>query len=95
MSRTRFISLLLLVSVLAMLLVALNPQPMLLELGVLQLQLRQGLVLVIVLAMGLLIGVMLRIAWITELLTERGRLRRALKISEAKVRAATGTQLEK
>ena len=89
MSRTTFIVLLLLASVLAMVFVALNPQLVTVEIAVQQLHVRQGVVLMIAFVMGLLAGVLLRIQWIAELLRERGRLRRALKIAETRVRAAT------
>lgn len=84
MAQIKLIALLLLAFVLALFCVALNPNLVLLELGVVTLQIRQGVLLVLVLIIGLLIGVALQAKWIAELLAERGRLRRALKAAETK-----------
>jgi uncharacterized membrane protein YciS (DUF1049 family) len=93
MIRTKFIVMLLLVMALAMVFVTLNPQPVNLELVVLHWQPRLGLALVIAFAVGLAIGALSRGVWVAELLQERGRLRRALKAAEAKVRGyATGSE---
>jgi uncharacterized membrane protein YciS (DUF1049 family) len=93
MVRTKFIVLLLLVMALAMVFVTLNPQPVTIELALVHWQPRLGLALVIAFAMGLAIGALSRGAWVTELLQERGRLRRALKAAEAKVRGyAAGSE---
>lgn len=46
-----------------------------------------GLALIIAAVVGFLIGVLVRGAWVAELLSERGRLRRALKSAEAKARS--------
>ena len=85
MSRTRIALVMVLLVTLAMLLVALNPQPALVELVVLQLQPRLGVLMVMSFVTGLLVGILLRATWIAELLNERGRLRRALKLAQSSV----------
>ncbi len=90
MGRKRFLLLLLIVAVAAMLFVALNAGVVTVELAVVSLNAPLGLALVIALAIGLVVGVLMRGAWVAELLSERGRLRRALKAAEAKVRAQAG-----
>ena len=85
MSRTRIALVMVLLVTLAMLLVALNPQPALVELVVLQLQSRLGVLMVMSFVTGLLVGILLRATWIAELLNERGRLRRALKLAQSSV----------
>ena len=95
MGRKKFLLLLLVVMALAMVFVALNPQTVAIELAVVSWQLPLGLALVIAAAAGLITGVLMRAAWMAELLSERGRLRRALKAAEAKVRAqAAGSEHE-
>jgi uncharacterized membrane protein YciS (DUF1049 family) len=92
MSRTKFFLLLLLALLLAMGFVALNPQRVNTEFALVQVQPRLGVALVVALALGLIIGVLLRVLWVAELLLERGRLRRALKIAESRARAAAGVE---
>ena len=87
MLRTKFIVLLLIVMAMAMLFVTLNPQFVPVELAWMRWRARLGTTLVIAFALGLMVGVMLRGVWVTELLSERGRLRRALKAAEAKARS--------
>lgn len=95
MGRTKFLLLLLLATLLAMVFVALNSQSIVIELALLSLRLPLGLALVIAVVVGLVAGMLLRGAWVAELLSERGRLRRALKAAEAKARMhATGTERE-
>lgn len=92
MGRNRFLLLLLIALVAAMLFVALNAGVVTVELALFSLNAPLGLVLVIALALGMIAGVLMRAAWVTELLSERGRLRRALKVAEAKARAQAGEQ---
>jgi uncharacterized membrane protein YciS (DUF1049 family) len=87
MGRTRFFLLLLIVVVLAMLFAALNPQAVDIELALFNLKLSLGMALIIAVAAGVVIGVLMRGRWVAELLAERGRLRRALKLAEANARA--------
>lgn len=86
MAQVKLIALLSLAFVLALLCVALNPNLVLIELGVVTIQMRQGVILIVALIIGLLLGVMLQAKWIAQLLAERGRLRRALKAAETKLR---------
>jgi uncharacterized integral membrane protein len=94
MLRTKFILLLLLIMALAMLFVILNPQTVGVELAFVHWQLTLGLALLIALAAGIVIGMLIRGAWVAELLNERGRLRRALKAAEAKARSDASRELE-
>jgi uncharacterized integral membrane protein len=87
MGRTKFLLLLAIVVVLAMLFVALNPHTTAIELALFSLDLPLGLALVIATATGVVIGVLMRGRWVAELLAELGRLRRALKSAEASARA--------
>lgn len=86
MAQVKLIALLSLAFVLALLCVALNPDLVLIELGVVTIQMRQGVILIVALIIGLLLGVALHAKWIAQLLAERGRLRRALKAAETKLR---------
>ncbi len=45
-----------------------------------------GVALVVAFVIGLLIGLAWQMRWVAQLLSERGRLRRALRLAEAKVR---------
>jgi uncharacterized membrane protein YciS (DUF1049 family) len=84
MLRTRILVLLLLAFLLAMLFVALNPQVVTLELVLWHGRVRLGLALMLTLALGFVLGVAVRAAWLGDLLRERGRLRRALKAAETR-----------
>jgi uncharacterized integral membrane protein len=87
MAHRKFLMILIIVMLAALIFTALNPQSIQLELAFVQVKLRLGVVLVIALALGLLLGIFVKGLWVAELLSERGRLRRALKASEAQVRA--------
>lgn len=87
MSRFLFRLSLVLAALAAILISAMNRAPVAIELAFLELRSPLGLALVVAFVIGLLAGLTWRIAWIAELLRERGRLRRALRIAEAKVRA--------
>jgi len=87
MAHRKFLMILIIVMLAALIFTALNPQSIQLELAFMQVKLRLGVVLVIALALGLLLGIFVKGLWVAELLSERGRLRRALKASEAQVRA--------
>jgi uncharacterized integral membrane protein len=86
MGRKRFFTLLLVAMFAALVFAALNPQSVQVELAFMQMHLPLGIALVIASAIGLAVGVLMRGAWVAELLSERGRLRRALKAAEAKAR---------
>lgn len=89
MSRTQLFLLLFVVALLAMVFVAMNPQPVAVELAWGSLRLRLGVALVIALALGIIAGVLLRGVWVAELLAQRGRLRRALKQAESRALQAS------
>lgn len=86
MGRKRFITLLLIAMLAALVFAALNPQSVQVELAFMQMHTPLGIALVVACAFGLAIGVLIRGRWVAELLSERGRLRRALKAAEAKAR---------
>ncbi|MGE0115212.1 MAG: lipopolysaccharide assembly protein LapA domain-containing protein [Steroidobacteraceae bacterium] len=93
MGRKKFLLLLFVVMALGMVLVALNSQTVVIELALVSWRLPLGLALVMAVAVGLIAGVMMRVAWVAELLSERGRLRRALKAAEARARTlAAGSE---
>ncbi|HVY23766.1 MAG TPA: LapA family protein [Steroidobacteraceae bacterium] len=92
MARRKFMMVLLLVMLLALVFTAFNPQQVSIELAFVQVHLRLGVALVIALALGLIIGIAVKGMWVTELLSERGRLRRALKAAESQVRALAEKQ---
>ncbi|HKQ80988.1 MAG TPA: lipopolysaccharide assembly protein LapA domain-containing protein [Steroidobacteraceae bacterium] len=71
---------------LALLITALNPDPVALELAVVQFNAPLGFALVVVFVLGLLAGMLWRVRWVAELLGERGRLRRALRLAESRAR---------
>lgn len=89
MNRTQLFLLLFVVALLAMVFVAMNPQPVAVELAWGSLRLRLGVALVIALALGIIAGVLLRGVWVAELLAQRGRLRRALKQAESRALQAS------
>lgn len=92
MARSKFFAVLIVVMLAALVFTALNPQPVQLELAFVQVNLRLGVMLVIALALGLVLGIFVKGLWVAELLSERGRLRRALKAAEAQVRAMAEKQ---
>lgn len=92
MGRVKFLLLLSIVVVLAMLFVALNPHSIAVELALFDVELPLGLALVTAIAVGVVLGVLMRGRWVAELLAERGRLRRALKSAEASARAQSSNR---
>jgi uncharacterized integral membrane protein len=72
---------------LALILSAMNPQSIQIELAFAHLSSPLGVALIICFALGLLAGLALRVYWVAELLNERGRLRRALRTAEANARS--------
>lgn len=87
MSRVLFLSLIVAVALVALLVSAMNPVRVDVELAFIRITAPLGLVLVVSLAVGLLVGLASRAYWIAELLQERGRLRRALRLAESKARS--------
>ena len=87
MSRVLFLSLVVVLALAAILVSAMNPVRVDVELAFIRITAPLGLVLVVALAAGLLAGLASRAYWIAELLQERGRLRRALRLAESKARS--------
>lgn len=87
MSRVLFRVSLVAAAFIALFVSAMNPQSVDLELAFTELRSPLGFALVISFVIGLLAGLLWRVAWIAELLSERGRLRRALRKSETHVRS--------
>jgi uncharacterized integral membrane protein len=71
--------------VLAMLFAALNQQLFEVDIAFAKFEVSSGLALLIAFAAGLLAGSFARSRWVAELLAERGRLRRALRLAEARL----------
>lgn len=74
--------------VLAMLFTALNQQLFEVDIAFLEFEVSSGLALLIAFAAGLLAGAFARARWVAELLAERGRLRQALRLAEARLGTA-------
>jgi uncharacterized integral membrane protein len=74
--------------VLAMLFTALNQQLFEVDVAFLEFEVSSGLALLIAFAAGLLAGAFARARWVAELLAERGRLRQALRLAEARLGTA-------
>jgi uncharacterized integral membrane protein len=91
MSRLFFIVILVLAALLAVLLTAMNAGRVEIELAFVRLSSPLGVSLVVAFTVGLLLGLVWQLRWIAQLLSERGRLRRALRIAEAKARPEGGT----
>jgi uncharacterized integral membrane protein len=89
--RIAFISAVVLLAVLAVLFAALNRQRFDVDLLITQAPVSSGLALLIAFAAGLLAGALWRSNWIARLLAERGRLRHALRLAEARRPSATDT----
>ena len=87
MSRLLFIALLLAVALLALLVSAMNASRVEIELAFARFESPLGVALVVTFACGLIAGLVWQVKWIAQLLNERGRLRRALRIAEAKARS--------
>ena len=86
MSRFLFRASLVLAAFIALFVSAMNQELVAIELAFLKVRSSLGLVLVVAFVVGLLAGLFWRIAWIAELLSERGKLRRALRVAETRVR---------
>ena len=87
MSRFLFRASLVLAAFIALIVTAMNQEPVAIELAFLKLRSTAGLALVIAFVLGLIAGLLWRIAWVAELLRERSKLRRALRVAEEQVRA--------
>jgi uncharacterized integral membrane protein len=78
--------------VLAMLFAALNQQHFEVDVAFLRFDVSSGLALLIAFSAGLLAGAFARARWVAELLAERGRLRQALRLAEARLGASAPVQ---
>lgn len=87
MSRFFFILVLLVAALLALLVSAMNADRVEIELAFARIASPLGVALVVAFTIGLLAGLAWQIKWVAQLLSERGRLRRALRIAEAKARS--------
>ena len=74
--------------VLALLFTALNQQVFDVDIAFAEFEVSSGLALLIAFAAGLLAGGFARARWVAELLAERGRLRRALRLAERRLGVA-------
>ena len=74
--------------VLAMLFAALNQQPFEVDVAAFRFEVSSGLALLLAFSAGLLAGALARSRWVAELLAERGRLRHALRLAEARLSSA-------
>jgi uncharacterized membrane protein YciS (DUF1049 family) len=83
-----FCAVLLLVAA-AVLFTALNQQHFEVDVAIARFGVSSGLALLIAFAAGLLAGALWRSAWIARLLADRGRLRNALRLAEARRPAAS------
>ena len=88
--RIAFVSAIVLLVVLAVLFTALNRQRFDVDVLMARFTVSSGLALLIAFAAGLLAGALVRSHWIARLLAERGRLRHALRLAEAR-RAPEGS----
>jgi uncharacterized integral membrane protein len=88
MTRIVFLFSVTLAALVALLISAMNPSQVDIELAFLRITAPLGVALVIALVVGLLAGLFWRGYWVAELLNERGRLRRALRLAETRARTA-------
>jgi uncharacterized integral membrane protein len=77
--------------VLALLFTALNQQVFDVDIAFAEFAVSSGLALLIAFAAGLLAGAFVRSRWVAELLAERGRLRRALRLAEGRLGGSIST----
>jgi uncharacterized integral membrane protein len=82
--RAAFLCAVLLLLAAAVLFTALNQQHFEVDVAVARFGVSSGLALLIAFAAGLLAGAVWRSAWIARLLADRGRLRNALRLAEAR-----------
>lgn len=88
MSRFLFLFSITLAALLALLVSAMNAGRVEIELAFGRIVSPLGVALVVAFTIGLLAGLAWRVYWVAELLSERGRLRRALRLAECEARAA-------
>jgi uncharacterized integral membrane protein len=76
---------------LALLFTALNQQQFDVDVAFARFSVSSGLALIIAFGAGLLFGVLAQAGWIARLLTERGKLRHALRLAESRRSTSSGT----
>ena len=86
--RVAFAIVLVFLFMLALLFTALNQQVFDVDIAFAEFAVSSGLALLIAFAAGLLAGAFARSRWVAELLAERGRLRRALRLAERRLGGA-------
>ena len=82
--RIAYLSAFLALAALALLFTALNPHRFDIDVGLTRFGMSAGLALLIAFSAGLLAGAAWRSNWIARLLSERGRLRHALRLAESR-----------
>jgi uncharacterized integral membrane protein len=92
MRRFLFRASIVLAGLLALLISAMNGGHVEIELAFARFSSPLGLTLVFAFAIGLIVGLAWQIHWVSELLTERGRLRRALRLAEANARSSAAAR---
>ena len=75
---------------LALLFTALNQQQFDVDIAFARYSVSSGLALIIAFGAGLLLGVLAQAGWMARLLSERGKLRHALRLAESRRQAAPG-----
>lgn len=91
MSRVVFFLSVALAALVALFVSAMNLDRVEVELAFLRIATPLGLALVVAFVAGLVAGLFWRIYWVAELLNERGRLRRALRLAEQQARVASAS----
>jgi uncharacterized integral membrane protein len=92
MRRFLFRASIVLAGLLALLISAMNGGHVEIELAFARFSSPLGLTLVFAFAIGLIVGLAWQIHWVSELLNERGRLRRALRLAEANARSSAAAR---
>jgi len=81
-----------LAGLIALLISAMNANRVEIELAFGHLTSPLGLALVVAFTIGLLVGLAWQVYWVAELLSERGRLRRALRLAETAAKSSAATR---
>jgi uncharacterized integral membrane protein len=91
MSRFLFLLTIGAAALLALLVTAMNASGVGIELAFFHVTSPLGVALVVAFTIGLLAGLFWRARWMAQLLSERGRLRRALRLAESQARTAAAS----
>jgi len=79
-------------ALIAMLIGAMNSGRVAIELAFVHLNASLGFALVVAFVAGLIVGLLWQSYWLADLLSERGRLRRALRVAEDRARGAAAAR---